>query len=277
MHTWVVAAEGDEVFPTAVMERAEGLARRAIELDANLPEAQTALGLVRVFKDWNWDEAMASLDFAVELNPSFEFARRARALALASLGRLDEAQLDIDVAMKVDPLNAMVAHTAGDIHRWRGETGRAVALYREAIELDAGNPLGRKSLGLWQCRSGEAEEGLRLLREARAISQNDPLVVSDIGYCLAISGRRDDARALLAELQLRSTGEWVSAVALARIHVALGDHDATLTQLERATEQRAYRLVELGLDDRWDPIRSDPRFREIVRQVGIIEPTRSAI
>ncbi len=276
MHTWVVAAEGDEVAPTAIMDMAEGLALRAIELDPDLPEALTALGLVQVFQEWNWEKAMVMLDSAMELSPSNEFARRARALTLASLGRLAEAQRDIDVALELDSLNAMVAHTAGDIYRWRGETERAVALYREAIELDAGNPLGRQSLGMWRCRSGETEEGLALLREARTISLDDPLVVGDVGYCLAISGRPDEARALLAELELRATTEWVSPVGIARIHVALGDHAEALTQLERADEDHAYRLVELGLDDRWDPIRDDPRFREIVRRVGVVEPTREA-
>ncbi len=100
--------------------------------------------------------------------------------------------------------------------------------------------------------------------------------MGDVGYCLAISGRPDEARALLAELELRATTEWVSPVGIARIHVALGDHAEALTQLERADEDHAYRLVELGLDDRWDPIRDDPRFREIVRRVGVVEPTREA-
>ena len=277
MHTWVVAAEGEGIVPTAVMDLAEDLASRAIELDADLLEAQVALGLVQVFRERNWDQAMASLDSAVELNPSYEFARRARGLTLASLGRLDEAQRDIDVALEVDPLNAMVVHTAGDIHRWRGETERAVALYREAIELDVGNPLGRQSLGMWQCRTGQTEEGLAHLRGAQVISQGDPLVVGDIGYCLAISGRSDEARALLNELELRSATEWVSPVGLARIHVALGDRAGALTQLERAYEERAYRLVTLGLDDRWDPIRDDPRFREIVRRVGVSETLRDEI
>jgi TolB-like protein/class 3 adenylate cyclase/Tfp pilus assembly protein PilF len=272
MHTWVIAAEGQDIYPKAVMDRAEKLAVRAIELDADLAEARTALGLVYVFREWNWDAALAELDRAVEINPSYEFARRARSLTLSELGRLEEAQRDIDVALRVDPLNAMVAHTAGDIYRWRGDSERALELYREAMELDVGNPLGAQSLGMWHCRAGEAEKGLRLLREAEAISLRDPLVVGDIGYCLAISGRPDEARALLAELQVRSTGEWVSPVGLARIHVGLGDREAALSALERAHEKRAYRLVELTLDDRWDPIREEPRFREIVRKVGIREP-----
>jgi len=276
MHTWVVAAEGADVFPRAVMDRADDLARRAVELDSELPEAQTALGLVQIFREWNWSAALALLDSAIAINPSFEFARRARALAYASLGRLDEARRDIDVALKVDPLNAMVVHTAGNIYRWSGDAERAVALYGEAIELDAGNPLGRQSLGMWQCRAGDTEEGLPNLRRAQEISQDDPLVVGDIGYCLAITGRADEARSLLASLQRRSAIEWISPVALARIHVALGEHDAALTELERAYTERAYRLVELGVDDRWDPIRNEPRFRELLGRVRVVEPPRRA-
>ncbi|MEN8158512.1 MAG: adenylate/guanylate cyclase domain-containing protein [Myxococcota bacterium] len=276
MHTWVVAAEGEEVAPTSVMNLAESLARRAIELDPELPEAQVALALVHVFREWDWQAAMIMLDRALELNPSFEFALRARALTLASLGRLEEAKRDIDVALSVDPLNALVVHTAGDIYRWLGDTDRAVELYREARALDAGNPLGPKSLGMWHCRAGDAAEGLALLDEARAISHDDPLVLGDIGYCLAISGRPDEARAWIGELEQRSSSEWVSPVAIARIHVGLGQHDAALDQLDRARQERAYRLVELGLDDRWDPIRDAPRFHELARGVGIAEPTRRA-
>jgi TolB-like protein/class 3 adenylate cyclase/tetratricopeptide (TPR) repeat protein len=276
MHTWVVAAEGDDIHPTAVMDLAEQLAERAIELDADLPEARTALGLVHVFREWNWDAAMAEFDAAVELNPSYEFVRRARALTLASLGRLDEARRDVDVALESDPLNAMVADTAGDIYAWRGEHERAVSLWREAIELDAGNPLGSQSLGLHHCRTGDPERGLSLLRKAAEISLDDPLVVGDIGHCLAISGRAQQARELLASLQQRSQNEWVSPVSLARIHVGLGEHDAALLQLQRAVQERAYRLVELELDDRWDPIREDEQFREIVRRVGVRARARSS-
>ena len=277
MHTWVIAAEGAEAHPMAIMDLAEDLATRAIELDGELPEARTALGLVQVFREWNWEGAMATLDAAVEINPSYEFARRARSLTLASLGRLDEAQRDIDVALVVDPLNAMVAHTAGAIYAWQGDMKKAVALWREAIELDAGNPLGHQSLGRWQCQTGAIEEGLASLRMAREISLDDPLVVGDIGYCLASAGRPDEARALLAELEARSATEWVSPVSLARIHIGLGDREATLTQLERAYEERAYRIVGIGLDDRWDPIRAEARFQEIVRRVGIRDQGPSAI
>ena len=276
LHTWAIAAEGEDAVPTAVMARAWDLAHRAIELDANLPEAQTALGLVRIFRGWDWDGALDALNTAVEISPSYEFARRGRAHAFAFLGRLDEAKLDIDHALQVDPLNAQVTHMAGQVYQWRGETERAVDLYKEATALDAGNPNGRQSLGLLLCRSGGVDEGIALLREARPISHDDPLVVGDLGYCYAAHGRPDEARQLLAELRLRSASEWVSPIALARIHIGLGEPREALAQLERAYELRAYRIIELGVDERWDPIRHEPRFQSLLQKVGLPDSVSAA-
>ncbi len=70
---------------------------------------------------------------------------------------------------------------------------------------------------------------------------------------------------------LRSADQWVSPVSLARIHVGLGERDAALTQLERAYEVRAYRILEIRVDDRWDPVRDDPRFDDLLRRVGLQE------
>ncbi len=275
MHTWLIFGEGAAAAPAAVMDLAWDLAHRAVELDADLPEAQTALGIVRIFHGWDWDGALEAMDRAVEINPSYEFARRARALTYTELGRLDEAKRDIDHALEIDPLNAQVAHMAGQIYEVRGETERAVEFYREATALDAGNPNGRHSLGLLRCRSGAVDQGIDLLREARRLSYDDPLVVGDLGWCYASSGRAEEAQALLVELAARGATEWVSPVAFARIHVGLQETESALSQLERAYEERDYPISELGMDQRWDPIRDEPRFRELVRKVGLPEQRSS--
>ena len=158
---------------------------------------------------------------------------------------------------------------AGLVYEWSGDVERATELYREATALDSGNPNGRHSLGLLLCKSNEVEEGLDLLREARRISDEDPLIVGDIGRCLANVGRNDEARLLLADLRSRTIDEWVSPVALARIHIGLGESEEVLSELERAYEERAYRIVELDVDPRWDDIRARPRFQDLRRAVGL--------
>jgi serine/threonine-protein kinase len=269
MHTWVIAAEGDDAVPMAVMELAWDLAHRAIELDSDLPEAQTALGLVRVYRSWDWEGALDAMSQALEINPSYEFALRARAFTYSVLGRHEEALRDADLALKVDPLNAQVAHMAGQVFQYSGDEERAAQLYLEATALDAVNPNGRHSLGVLRCRSGAVDEGISLLRGALSASHNDPLVLGDLGYCYATTGRLDEARSLLRELEARAEQEWVSPIARARIHVGLGESEPALDLLERAYDEHAYRIVELGVDDRWDPIRREPRFRAVARKIGL--------
>lgn len=276
MHTWAIAGQGQNATPIAIMDLAWELANQAVELDANLPEAQTALGLVRLFRSWDWDGALKALDTAIEISPSYEFARRGRASTLAFLGRFDEARRDIDLALVVDPLNAQVAHMAGQVYEWSHDLERAASFYKEATALDSGNPNGRHALGLLQCQSGATEDGIALLEEARRISDDDPLIAGDLGWCFAVDGRTGDARALLTDLRVRTALEWVSPIALARIHMGLEEYDEALIELERAYEERAYRVVELDVENRWDPIRTRPRFQDLRRAVGLRDQVTAA-
>jgi hypothetical protein len=93
--------------------------------------------------------------------------------------------------------------------------------------------------------------------------------VGDLGWCFATAGRTEDARALLAELRLRTATEWVSPVALASIHIGLGENNEALAELERAYEERAYRIVTLDVETRWDPIREEPRFQDLRQKAGL--------
>jgi len=161
---------------------------------------------------------------------------------------------------------------AGLVYEWSGDAERAASLYREATALDSGNPNGRHALGLLRCHAGATQEGIALLEEARQISAEDPLIVGDLGWCFAIIGRRDDARALLADLRERTHREWVSPIALARIHIGLGEEDEALLELERAYQERAYTIVALDVETRWDPIRARSRFQDLRRAVGLPDP-----
>ncbi len=269
MHTWVVPAEGSEAVPFAVMNEAHELATSALNLDSDLPESLTALGLASIFRDKDWAEGERLIERAIEINPSFEFAHRARGLVLALQGELDEALRAILTARELDPFSSGVASLAGIIHAWSGDIDTAMELWHEATELDAGHPVGLQQSGLALCRRGRVDEGLDRLERSREISENDPLVIGDIGYCYAVAGRPDEAREILQELEARSTSDWVSPVALAQIRMALDDRDGALDELDRAQRLGSYRILEIGADDRWDPVRDDPRFQTLLRQLGL--------
>ncbi len=269
LHTWAIPAEGAAALPRAVMDQAFELATRAGELDNDLPEVEVALGLVDVFRHRDYVRAERRFDRAIELNPSYEFAHRARALLMVHLGRFDEGRAAIDRALDLDPLNPFVASLAGDVYAGSGDTERALELYYEASALDVGHPLGYQGAAVILCQRGDVDEAEALFEQARALSENDPLVVGDLGYCFASSGRSGEARVLLAELRERASNAWVSPVSVGLIHLALGERDEALAELERAFELHAYRMSEIGVDRRWDPLRDDPRFRALLRRANL--------
>ena len=269
LHTWTITADGADAVPTAVMDRALELATHAIDLDASLPEALTALGLATLFKHRDWEAAERSIERALEINPSYEFAQRAQAIVFALQGRFDEAVPAIERARTLDPLSPFVASMAGDIHAWSGNEEAAMALWRESHELDAAHPLGLQGMANVHCRRGQVDEAVALFAKARVLTEDDPLVVGDLGHCHAIAGHTDEARSLLRELEARAATTWVSPIAIARIHLGLREHDDALAQLERSQQVQAYRLLEVSVDDRWDPVRADPRFVEVMRGIGL--------
>jgi TolB-like protein/Flp pilus assembly protein TadD len=276
MHTWAVPAEGENALPQAVMARAQEMANRAMELDGDLPEAQVALGLVDVFRHQDWGSAERNVRSALELNPSYEFAYRALATVLGMQGRLDEAVVAMERARELDPFSPFVASMAADFYWYGGNAERAVTLWEEATVLDAAHPLGLRGLGIARCESGAVDEAVGLLEEARRLSSDDPVMVADMAHCLARARRSDEARALLTELESRGQQSWVSPMSLALIHVGLGDHEAAIGDLQRAYEVGAtFRLLEIGIDRRWDPLRGDPRFAELLSRLGLVSATDS--
>ena len=269
LHTWAVPADGAAAVPRAVMDQALELATRARELGDDLPEVEVALGLVDVFRHRDYVTAERRFDRAIELNPSYEFAHRSRALLMVYLGRFDEARASINRALDIDPFNPFVASLAGDVYAWSGHTERALELYHEASALDVGHPLGYQGAAVILCERGNVDEAEALFDKARVLSEDDPLVVGDLGHCYATSGRSEEARALLAQLRERASDAWVSPVGVGLIHLALGERDQALAELDHAFELHAYRLVEIGVDPRWDPVRDDPRFEALLRRAKL--------
>jgi len=271
LHTWAVPAEGTAAVPEAVMDEAHALATRAISLDENLPEAQTALGLVDMFRRHDWQAAERRFRRALDFNHNYEFAWRAYTVLLLLQGRLGEAKAAIGRALDIDPLSPFAASLAGDVYEAADDVEEAMAAWRESYELDAAHPLGPQGLGRALCRQGRLEEARAHFERARKLSHDDPLVLGDLGHCLASTGRGEEARALLRELEARAADAWVSPVALAWIHLGLGDGDAALGELERAHALGAYRVLEIGIDRRWDPVRDHPRFRQVLDAVGLAQ------
>jgi tetratricopeptide (TPR) repeat protein len=176
------------------------------------------------------------------------------AYCLVPLGRLDEALEQIQRIRESTPLSLHVNAWLGWIRLYRREYGPAVDQFRRTLELDPSFGHARSGLVLALAELGRFEEAL---------------AVSESAWLLAVAGKKAEARRTLRQLIERSEREYVGGWELAYIHAALGEKDLAFQQLERSYQDHQPQLALLKVDPRMDPLRSDPRFRELVRKMNL--------
>src|SRR6266571_4380976 len=222
------------VAPKEIFPQARSYAEKALQLDDNLSEAHLSLGIVKLFYDWNPPVAEPELARARELNPSDPQVHHFYGHYLEFAGRYDEAASEIKRGVDLDPTNLIVNAEYG----WTFYIRRR---YDEAIaELD----------------------------RARKID-NWSWIVAEIGCVNAFLGKRDEARKIIAELTERATHEYIDETLIVYIFTALGDKDQAFAWMEKGFQSRAGNLPWMIMEPKFDPLRSDPRFGQFVRQIGL--------
>ncbi len=256
--------------PLEGLAKGERAARRALELDENLAEAHLALANVIWIRDWDVEGAKREMLRALELNPGLVRGHQLYAQLLAARGELEEAAAHQRRSQELDPF--WVSTTTLDVGRFYellGEDDQAMVEWERALELAPNYHATHQHIGNFHCRKGDTELALAALERARSLSPDDPHLVADLGHCYAISGRVDDARRLLNELEERSRQRYVSPMTIALVYTGLGERERAIEWLERASEARALKLYNMSVDTRYRPLRSEPRFAELVRQIGL--------
>ncbi len=223
--------------------------------------------------EWNWTASRVAFEKALALNPGSVWALRAFAVTLAQQQQLDEALALIERSWELDPHRAVPWNPdLGELLAWRGDDARATHYWETVLTTDPRNATPLRSYGTYRCRRGEHAEAIALLERAREVAVDDPLSVADLGYCLGIADRTEEARAVLAELEAWSDREYVDATALALVRLGLGEDPNALDALERALELHAQMLPSVAVDPRFAPLRDEPRFRAVLRRMGLEGP-----
>jgi TolB-like protein/Flp pilus assembly protein TadD len=268
IHAGVRAAISQSFRPREVMPKARAAAEKALALDDTLSEAHAALGQVLFIYEWKREEGMREMRRAMQLNPNDQNANHWYAMALAGMGRFDEALVQIQRARDIDPLALMVHANAGFILYRAGRHREAVEHLRNTVAIEPGFVMGRYRLGLACEASGLYEEALEQFH-AMHPGPEDPLAFTAIARTLALMGRHDDARRELTRLLDIARSTYVPAALIAGIYVALGDVERTFEYLERGVEERAITLMWLPLDQHWESVRGDARFAQLLRRIGL--------
>jgi tetratricopeptide (TPR) repeat protein len=188
---------------------------------------------------------------------------------LANKGRFDEATAQIRRAHELDPLSLSISESLGAQLYYQRRFDEAIDGLRKALVLDPSFILAHWDLGRAYEQKALYREAVGEFQKAVTISQGNPQCLEGLGHAYAVSGDRTKALAVLSELNRLSKRRYVSAYWRAIIYVGLGEKEQAFAWLERAYQEHATRLAFLKVDPRLDPLRSDPRFRELLQRIGI--------
>jgi serine/threonine-protein kinase len=253
--------------PREYMPKAREAATRALQIDEKMAEAHALLADYRYLFDWDWPGAEREFRRAIELNPKYPTAHQWYANYLSLIGRSPEALREIRSAQKLDPLNLVINTDVGTTYYWAGQYERAIGELRKTLELEPDFFLARVYLGFAYLRKNLPEDAIHEFGIAGRLAPDEPIPIALRGYACAVAGRRTEAEKALAELGALSKRRYVSAFPIAWVYVGLGNKDRAFEWLEKAYGERAGMLVYLNVERAFDPLRSDPRFVDLLRRM----------
>ncbi len=263
---WAILENPADRFP-----RARAAALRALEIDPTLADAHATLGFVYFFSDWNWTAAIEEFERAVALNPNSVSALQIASGALGNLG-MEEAVTYARRSVSLDPLSAMSNRQLGGALYYVGELAESLEYSRRAVELAPNFLLAHLSVGLVQHDAGLLEEAVATFEHILEVWPNEPYARAELTRVYVRMGRREDALDQLRHLERRlDAAEGQVAVCAAWAHASLGNVDEAFDRLHRAIDARDSIVVSLPTFNAWDPLRSDPRFEAILRQLKFPE------
>jgi TolB-like protein/DNA-binding winged helix-turn-helix (wHTH) protein/Tfp pilus assembly protein PilF len=250
------------------MARARAAARRAVELDDSLPEAHTALALVVQNYDFDWQTAKAEFRRAIALNPNYATAHQWYAEHLMWQGRFQEALAESERARQLDPLSLIIASDNGVILLYSRQYDRAIAQFRSVLDMDPNFSHAHMIRGAY-VEKGMFAEALALSEKFRLV--DEPWYWASLAHIYGRAGRQKEARDALRRLLHLRRRRPIDPMEIAFAHVGMGNGGLALSCLEQAYEQHSIGLTALKVDPVYDPLRSDPRFQDLLRRVGLAQ------
>ncbi|HLB54425.1 MAG TPA: protein kinase [Gemmatimonadales bacterium] len=259
----------DWVPPSEAYPRAKQAALRALELDPSLPEALTSLGRVQCWYEWDFTGAERDLRRSVQLNPSSADTHFVLGTTLPALGQLPEAIEAMRQSLVFDPLSPIYGRYLGRLLLYAGEFEAAIQQGHATLELHPGYSQAHVNIGSAYLGQGNPEEAFSWYQRGQsldsAVRSYDALIVR----ALAALGEREEAEAILRRLEEQATTQYIRAESMAMGYAAVGDFDRAFACLERAFVARSAGLIFLHLDPGYEPLRTDPRFTDLVRRIGL--------
>ena len=253
--------------PKEALPKAKAAAIKALELDSSLGEAHNSLAFCLDGFDWDFDSAGKEFRRAIELNPGYATAHHWYAWHLSLLGRYDEAIAEMKIAKNLDPLSLVINADLAELLVLAHSYDESIQQSFKTIEIDPSFGLAHNHLAQAYLQKHMNHEAVGELQKAVQLSGSSPTCIANLARAYVASGKRSEASKLLNDLKKRSNSTSSHASEIAVIYASLGDTDQAMNWLERGYEERFNPGVLLRPG--FDPLRSDPRFENLVRRIGL--------
>jgi TolB-like protein/DNA-binding winged helix-turn-helix (wHTH) protein/Tfp pilus assembly protein PilF len=249
------------------LPKAKAAALKALELDNELGEAHNSLAFCLDGFDWDLDSGGREFRRAIELNPGYATAHHWYAWHLALLRRYGEAIVEMKKAQNIDPLSLIIGADLAELLVLAHSYDESISQSRKAIEMDPNFALAHHQLAQAYLQKHMNEDAVAELQKAVQLSGGSPTCIASLARAYVASGKRSQAEKLLTDLKKNSTPSYSHASEIAVIYLSLGQTDPAMSWLERGYQERFNPGVLLRPG--FDPLRSDPRFQDLTRRVGL--------
>lgn len=257
---------GGTLDPKEYLPKAQAAVQKSLELDDGLADGHYSLANLKTYA-WQWSDAESEYKRAIDLDPNLALAHRWYASYLRLVGRSEQAVAEIERARELDPLSPGVNATVGYLLFGARQYDQAIAALQKTIESNQTYPYAYLFLGFTYAAKGMHAEAIASYQQAIKLGLDTPSTQIHLGVTYAQTGRREQAQAILKRLQ--TSKDHVSPGELAMLYTAMGEREQAFASLETAYEAHDLQLQYLGVAQEFDPLRSDPRFQDLMRRVGL--------
>ena len=254
--------------PREVLPKAKEAALKALEIDENLAEAHSSLGLIKVYYDHDWEGAESEFRKALELNPYLVSAHQRYGSYLTFMGRFEESIRHYEDALSLDPFSLQINMNLATTYYLRGEYDRAINHLNKTSELEPNYMPTHFVLGSAYVQQGRLQEAIEQFQFIYKMDEEAYIALGFMGYAHALNGQRAEAETLLNILQDIAERKYISPYSLLLIHLAIGPLERVFQLLEQLYEERNDWLVWLKVSPELKNLRSDPRFQDLLRRIG---------
>ena len=248
--------------------RVSAAVKKALEIDDTLAEAHTSLAHLYLH-EWKWEEAEKEFRKAIELNPGYSVTYHWYSLGLTTLGRLEEAVQMMKRAQELDPLSTRINADLGMAYFAARRYDEAVAQEAKTLELNPKSATAHWISGMANEQMGKLEKAIHDYQEALKLAPGEPNFLGALGHAYALANKKSEAQKIIGQIEEESKKMPVSPFFTALVYTGLGEKDLAIEWLTKAFDQRSGSIRYLKVEPRLDPLRSDPRYIELMKRAGL--------